>query len=155
MISPSEYLAFVDQELSGMEEILSELGDELANSHLDAPQSNSPYAILNHCLGVIEYWGGHIAHGRANRRDRPAEFTAQGSVEALLNRASRSRQQLEADITGVDFAEPPAVIPDMEPTPWSRSIGGVLVHIYEELARHRGQMEVTRDVLLLRQPPRP
>ncbi len=31
--------------------------------------------------------------------------------------------------------------------PAGRSCGGVLVHSYEELAQHRGRMEVTRDVL--------
>jgi len=32
--------------------------------------------------------------------------------------------------------------------PIGRSQGGALVHVYEELQQHRGQMEITRDVLL-------
>jgi hypothetical protein len=32
--------------------------------------------------------------------------------------------------------------------PSGRTQGGALVHIYEELAQHRGQMEICRDVLL-------
>jgi hypothetical protein len=31
--------------------------------------------------------------------------------------------------------------------PLGRTQGGVAVHIYEELAQHRGQMELTSDVL--------
>jgi hypothetical protein len=29
----------------------------------------------------------------------------------------------------------------------ARTQGGALLHIYEELAQHRGQMEITRDLL--------
>jgi hypothetical protein len=31
--------------------------------------------------------------------------------------------------------------------PIGRTQGGALIHIYEELAQHRGQMELTRDVV--------
>jgi hypothetical protein len=31
--------------------------------------------------------------------------------------------------------------------PFERSQAGVLVHVFHELAQHRGQMEITRDVL--------
>ena len=31
-----------------------------------------------------------------------------------------------------------------------RTQGAVLLHVYEELAQHLGQLEVTRDVLLAR-----
>ena len=33
---------------------------------------------------------------------------------------------------------------------FTRTQGGVLLHVYEELAQHLGQLEVTRDVLLSR-----
>jgi len=34
-----------------MLDIVTRLGDDLANRHLDLPGANSPYAILTHCLG--------------------------------------------------------------------------------------------------------
>jgi len=40
--------------------------------------------------------------------------------------------------------------PDYTPLPgytqWTQ--GAVLIHVYEELAQHHGQMEITRDVLV-------
>lgn len=58
MISIEDYLAFVDDALDGMVSIVSELGDERANRRPDIPGANSPYIILTHCLGVMEY-GDH------------------------------------------------------------------------------------------------
>ena len=46
MISVEDYVTFVDEALDGMVEILSGLGDELANSRPDLPGANSPYVIL-------------------------------------------------------------------------------------------------------------
>ena len=74
MISADDYLYFVDDALDGMVDIVMDLGDELANRRLDLPGANSPYAVLTHCLGVIEYWAGHLVAGRVIERDRPAEF---------------------------------------------------------------------------------
>jgi len=31
--------------------------------------------------------------------------------------------------------------------PMNKTQGGALIHAYEDLARHRGQMEITRDVI--------
>ena len=150
MISVEDYLWFVDEALDGMVTIVTELGDELANRRPDLPGANSPYVVLTHCLGVMEYWAGHIAAGRATVRDRDAEFRASGRVDELVARARTARQRLAADLAGVDPAASPAGAPDPDDAdiPIGRTRGGALVHIYEELAQHRGQMEVTRDVLL-------
>src|SRR2546428_4654418 len=50
MISVDDYLLFLDEVLDDMVRIVTELGDELANQRPDVPDSNSPYAILTHCL---------------------------------------------------------------------------------------------------------
>ncbi|MQA09890.1 MAG: DUF664 domain-containing protein [Pseudonocardiaceae bacterium] len=129
--------------------ILEELGDTLANRRPDLPDANSPYALLEHCLGVMEYWGGHLIHGRETNRDRPAEFRASGPVGPLVRRAEQALVQLERDVrqsTARDSLRnqpDPAVLgPDAELTP-----SFVLVHVFEELAQHHGHMEITRDVL--------
>ena len=76
MVSVDDYLLFLDEVLDDMVRIVTELGDELANQRPDLPDSNSPYAILTHCLGVMEYWGGYMVGGRSIQRDRAAEFRA-------------------------------------------------------------------------------
>jgi hypothetical protein len=103
MITTAEYLYFVDRALDGMKDVLAELGDERVNRRPALPGANSPYAIVTHCLGVLDFWAGRLVAGRAVERDRDAEFGATGAA---------------------------------------------LLHVYEELAQHRGQLELTRDVVL-------
>jgi Protein of unknown function (DUF664) len=156
VISVDDYLVFVDDALEGMVGIVVELGDELANRRLDLAGSNSSYAVLTHCLGVLEYWAGSFIAGRAIQRDRDAEFRASGTVADLVDRTRRARTQLEEDLTNFDELAPPqsAVLeahlrawPEDTDLPLAKTQGGVLIHIYEELAQHRGQMETCRDVL--------
>ncbi|MGH3766075.1 MAG: DUF664 domain-containing protein [Pseudonocardiaceae bacterium] len=149
MISTDDFLWYVDDALDGMVRIVSELGDDLANRRPDVPGTNTPFAILTHCLGVMEYWGGEIVAGRSIVRDRPAEFRATGRVAELADATERARQQLRADVAALDPFGPPRGVPRAEyaTRPFARTQGGALLHIYEELAQHRGQMEITRDLL--------
>ncbi|HSO96477.1 MAG TPA: DUF664 domain-containing protein [Acidimicrobiia bacterium] len=156
MISVPDYLVFVDEALDGMTTIVLDLGDERANQRLDVPGSNSAFALLTHCLGVLEYWGGAFIAGRPVERDRDAEFRASGAVTGLVDRARRGRRQFEQDLASFDpVAPPPPTVleghlrawPEDADLPLAKTQGGVLIHVYDELARHRGQMETIRDVL--------
>lgn len=149
VLSTEDYLYYVDDALDAMTGIVHELGDELACTAPDLPGANSPYAILTHCLGVMEYWGGYRVAGRTVQRNRDAEFRATGTVAALAARVDAARRQLRADVDGLDAAAAPHGDPAPADAnlPLARSRGGVLMHIYEELAQHRGQMEITRDLL--------
>jgi hypothetical protein len=149
MIDVDDFLYFVDEALEGMVTVVTELGDDLANRRLDLAGANSPYAVLFHCLGVMEYWGGAMVAGRIIERDRDAEFRASGPVAELVRRTRQARRQLDADIAGLEPLAPPRGTPEPEDAglPLARTQGGVLMHVYEELAQHRGQIEVTRDVL--------
>ena len=64
MIDVDDFLYFLDEALEGMATVVTDLGDDLANRRLDLPGANSPYAVLFHCLGVMEYWGGAMVAGR-------------------------------------------------------------------------------------------
>jgi hypothetical protein len=149
MISVEDYLFYVDEAIGGMIAIVEELGDELANLRPDVTGTNTPYVILAHCLGVMEYWGGHVVAGRTVRRDRSAEFVASGTVDELVTGARRARAQLADDLAGVEPGAPPRRRNpnDPEDAVLNRTQGGALIHLYEELAQHRGQMESCRDVL--------
>lgn len=151
MISLDDYLTFVDDALDGMVAIVTALGDDLANRRPDVPGTNSPYALLTHCLGVMEFWGGHVVAGRRIERDRDAEFRASGPVAPLVERTERARRRLHADVATAEPSAPPRGAPfgtADEHAPLWRTQGGALIHVYEELAQHRGQMEGCRDVLL-------
>jgi hypothetical protein len=148
-MTPDDASFFVDEALTAMVEIVVGLGDDLANRRPDLPGANSPYALLTHCLGVLEYWGGDVIAGRTVHRDRGAEFTAHGSVAELAERARRAALQLQADLAMLDPDAPPRgnVSAADAALPLGRTQDGALVHLYSELAQHRGQMEICRDVL--------
>lgn len=154
MISIDDYLAFAEEALGDMVTMVGDLGDERANRRPHIADANTPYAILTHCLGVMEFWGGHIVAGRAVERDRAAEFRAVGRVDELIGRAGRAREQLRADVANVDpFAPPRGTLRSGDADlPLGRTQGGALMHVYEELAQHRGHMEITRDLLLASAP---
>jgi hypothetical protein len=142
-------LWFCDLALDTMAGIVKELGDDRANRRPPFPGANSPYVILTHCLGVMEYWGGATIADRPIERDRDAEFTASGPVAPLLRRTEEARQRLADDIKDLDpWAEPPNVHrnPD-DAVPYEDTQGAVLLHVLEELFQHLGQMELTRDAL--------
>jgi hypothetical protein len=150
-VARADYLWFADLALGAMARIVAELGDERANSRPPFPEANSPYVILTHCLGLMEYWGGATVAERSIERDRAAEFTASGPVAPLLARAQRARQQLAEDLARLEsWDAPPSVRRDPDdPVPYNETKGAVLLHILEELFQHLGQMEITRDALLV------
>jgi hypothetical protein len=71
-------------------------------------------------------------------------------VGPLVERTRRARRQLEADLADLEPSTPPRGNVDAEDAalPIGRTQGGALIHLYDELARHWGQMEGCRDVLL-------
>ncbi|VTR75542.1 DUF664 domain-containing protein [Cellulomonas hominis] len=150
MITPEEYCYFADRALDGMAAIVAGLGDELSTRRPALPGANTPYGLLTHCLGVVEAWAGHLVHGRPVERDRDGEFRATGPVAPLLARVGQVQAQLALDVAAATpgdplRATPPAWFegPDRELTQ-----GAALLHVYEELAQHHGQMQQIRDLLL-------
>ena len=150
MIQIDDYLYFADQALMGMSSIVIELGDEIANT-VAYEGANTPYALLHHCLAVTETWVGGFICGRPISRDRDAEFRATGSVELLAFQCATAADQLRRDAAVVASDRPLAYDPPASYLGLPRALtqGAVLQHVYEELAQHRGQMEILRDVLLL------
>jgi hypothetical protein len=142
-------VSYVDRAVEQMAAIVTELGDDLANRKPVLPGSNSPYAILRHCLGVMEFWGGEVVAGREITRDRDAEFRARGPVAGLTAATAEAKRRFRADAATAEFAAPPrGGMDDMSPAELEfTSQGHALLHVLEEVTQHLGQMELTRDVL--------
>ena len=143
-------VSYVDRAVDQMAAIVTELGDDLANRKPVLPGSNSPYAILRHCLGVMEFWGGEVVAGREITRDRDAEFRARGPVAGLTAATADATRRFRADAATAEFAAPPrgGMDDDMSPDELEfTSQGHALLHVLEEVTQHLGQMELTRDVL--------
>ena len=146
-ISVDELVSYVERTVDQMADIVGDLGDDLANRRPAVPGANSPYAILRHCLGVMEFWGGQVVAGRAVQRDRDAEFRASGPVAALIAAAQDGKASFRADAARADPGAPPR---GMHPDPReleTRSQGSALLHVLEEVTQHLGHMELTRDML--------
>ncbi|MFE7961304.1 DinB family protein [Streptomyces sp. NPDC057413] len=149
-----EYLYFLRRAFDGMLGALEELGDDLGNTAPALPGANSPYAITYHCIGVADYWLGHVVAGRRVDRDRPSEFTAQGDVRRLRREVDALFGRLEEDLRVAMTSEslrnaPPA---EFEGPDRPLSVRGVQLHVLEELAQHHGQVEITRDLLRVGDP---
>jgi hypothetical protein len=146
-VSADDYLYFVGRALDGMAAIVRELGDSLACTRPDLPGANTPYGLLTHCLGVVEYWAGRLVAGRTIDRDRAAEFDAVGTVDVLVARVEAGFAQLRADVARSSSAAPLVHEPDAWAVGPDRPLtqGAALLHVYEELAQHHGQMEILRD----------
>lgn len=149
MITQEDYWYFTGRALNGMALIVRELGDDLANTRPDLPGANTPYALLTHCLGVVDAWIGSFVMGRSLDRDREAEFTASGPVGPLLVRVAEVETRFRSDVFSADPTAPLAVRPPAEFEGPDRELdsGAAFQHVYEELAQHHGQMEIMRDVI--------
>jgi hypothetical protein len=150
MLSVDDLLFFVDESLDAMTTIVVELGDDLATRRPAIDGLNAPYVTLTHCVGVMEQWGGHVIAGRLVERDRDSEFRASGSVDELVERVRAARRQLALDLARFQpDAAPHGRVDDEDARlPIGASQGGALLHLYSELAIHRGHVEICRDILV-------
>ncbi|MFC6705884.1 DUF664 domain-containing protein [Flexivirga alba] len=140
-------LIHVDRALNGMTATLRELGDDLTNTETGLPGGNTAYQIVRHCCGVLEFWGGQVLADRPITRDRLAEFTSSGTVDELVALVEQQRAAFRSDIQGFDGdAAPRGRMSERSMDPDEvRTQGGVLMHVYEELAQHRGHLDITAD----------
>ena len=152
-IVTDDFLYFMNRALDGMVRIAEELGDKRLNLRPDFPGANSPYVILYHAVCSTHFWCGAILAGRRVTRDRDAEFQTKGTVADLRKAVQDLQQQLPKDFKHVmgdrPLTHPDSLLPIHEQhgfRDWSQ--GKALIHAYEELAQHFGQMEITRDVLM-------
>ncbi|MGP3942605.1 DinB family protein [Streptomyces sp. 6N106] len=149
MRDQNEYVYFLRRAFDGMLDALEDLGDDLGNVRPPLPGANSVYAIAYHCVGVADYWIGHIIAGREVDRDRAAEFTAVGNAHELRRNVDGLFERLETDLESVT----PTVLPrntppaEFEGPDRPLSARGVQLHVLEELAQHHGHIQITRDLL--------
>jgi len=154
-ITHSDFMLFIDRAFDNMLETIDQLGDDVANQKPDLPNTNSPYGILNHCIGVVNHWIGNAIVDRGIPRDRDGEFIVTGTHEQLKAEIKQCRDRMAEDLPVIDglaplAAPPPSYYaPEGGPAKWSQ--GASLIHTYEEIARHWGQMELTRDILVAQQ----
>jgi hypothetical protein len=148
-MDPKEFLPFLDAALDGMLGIAATLGDDLVNARPELPGANTPFAIVTHCIGVVDWWIGAMIGGRHVDRDRDAEFRATGTAAELATAVDALMQRMRQDLASMTPAAPirhPELLrPGSTARSWSQA--AALIHTLEELAQHHGQLELTRDIL--------
>lgn len=150
-IDLDDVLRHVDLALDGMIATVTDLGDDLVNVAPDLPGANSAYQLVRHCCGVMEYWGGAEIAGRTIERDRDAELASAGTVADLVARVDAQRARFRADLAALDPGAPALLAHrrDGYTAPVKAAVatqGGVVVHVDEELAQHRGHLDITADL---------
>lgn len=148
-IAPHEFVSYINGALDGMVQIVEALGDERVNLRPNnMAQTNSPFAILTHCVGLTRYFIGSALAGRQVARDRDAEFRAHGSVAEIRQTVRELQQALAGDLARAQ-GDQPCAFPEAVREPhrtWTQ--GRFVLQCYKELAQHHGHMELTRDVIL-------
>lgn len=147
VVDGDTFMYFATRALHGMRNVVVELGDPAACQRPSVPGANTAYGLLSHCLGVTAYWAGHVVAGREVVRDRQAEFAATGPVAELAARVDAAVEQLGRDVATVEPGRPVRNPPARWALGPDRLLdqSGALLHLYEELAQHHGQMEILRD----------
>lgn len=117
---------------------------------MDIPGVNSLLVLLRHVGGSARYWLDHVCLGNEDVRDRSDEFSASGPVAEEMERHAAQREVIVAaleKLRDADPQDPPAAPPTDKERWWLPTIGGVMVHVYNECAQHLGHLEITRDAL--------
>lgn len=142
-------MVHVDRALNGMTATVRDVGDDLVNAETGLRGGNTAYQIVRHCCGVLEFWGGRVLADRQITRDRPAEFTSSGTVEELVAIVEQQRVAFWSDLDGFDGESTPrGPLDDRNMDRGEvRTQAGVLMHVYEELAQHRGHLDITADIV--------
>jgi len=139
----------IDHHLKPMLEVAVALGDDVVNRRPDLPGANSPYQLMFHSCGMLEWWTREAILGISVRRDRAAEFEASGTVAELRERVAQVSTQLRDDLARIEPDQPlRGGHADYGGTPIAASARGALLHVLEELAQHHGHLEITRDLLV-------
>lgn len=134
--------------LATADELVESGGEELLSRRPDVEGANSVFALVTHCCGVMEHWGGEVIAGRPVNRDRATEFTATGTLAQLEDLVAAQRRRWVEDLRR--FApgeEPRGPVERHEGEPDVITQGFVALHVIEELFQHLGHVDLTVDLL--------
>lgn len=147
-ITVDDFEVFCRRSFAGVLRVVDRLGDDLINMRPEATGGTSPFGLVSHILGACEYWVGHMVVGDESERVRADEFTATGTVAELHVAIEAWLGSLATRKPQISQATELTSVPNMQvPLEGDFTIGGALIHAYEELAQHLGHLEVTADLI--------
>lgn len=134
--------------LAKADELVEVGGDDLLSRSPDLEGANSVFALITHCCGVMEHWGGEVIAGREVNRDRAAEFAATGTIAQLEDRVAAQLRRWRDDLADFEAREVPrGPVERYQGEPEIITQGFVVLHVIEELFQHLGHVDLTVDLL--------
>lgn len=146
-LTPAQATRYVDHAFAQMLVVADRLGDALVSERPIGASTNSVAVLVTHSAGVCEFWLGHVGLGRADHRDRDAEFTAVATVAELHALVAATVAQAGVDLAGLENAVVAPHEADVFRTVPDGATGLVL-KVIEELFQHLGHCELAADALL-------
>ena len=140
-----EEAEYLDAALGAMVEVAVRAGRHL-NVRPHGKGTNSVGALVVHCCAVCELWLGHVALGRADRRDRDAEFAARTQLVHLEAAVERTRHRSRDDLAAL-AREPGRASELRAHLPAGGTDRALVLHVLRELHQHLGHMELAIDAL--------
>lgn len=147
-ITIDDFVMFCERTIGFFETAVGHLDDTQVNQIPALPGANSPFQLMTHALAVSEWWTAHMVCGHDSDRDRNTEFEAAGSVTDLLAAAATTRSRLRELAPELRAATELQHRPvTQQPLDGEWTVGAALLHAYEELAQHLGQLQITLDLI--------
>lgn len=138
----TQFIAYLDLHRNALIEKVEGLTESQARWK-PSPTANSLLNLVVHVAGVERNWFQHVIAGRQVERDRdaelaelPSDVTIASAVETYRSAIARSNKVLD----GVDLG---AACRGMD----KLNVRWVLLHMLEELARHAGHADITRELI--------
>lgn len=141
------FYRYIVSSIDGLLQCLDGLDEEQLNWRPPAPNTNSLYALAVHTLGNAEESLLFTLCGQPGQRDREQEFLAKGiSGNEMVIYWQELRQRVQSALLNLssDALEHEVIHPRLG------AITGrdVLIIVAMHAAEHRGQAELTRDLVL-------
>jgi hypothetical protein len=142
----AELAAYGQHAFDQMGAVARRVGEDGLNVKPLGDGTNAVGSLVVHCVGVCEFWLGHVGLGRATARDRDAEFEARPDLAEVERVLAGAGAQMADDLRRLAAGEG-------QPSEWrdvliadgsDRSLG---LHVLEELYQHLGHMELAADIL--------
>ena len=138
------YIKTLRELRAGFQEVALSFPPEALNWRPPLPETNSIYVLAVHVLGAEAWWIHELIGGQSTRRNRPAEFVAEGGdlgwlPERMREVAERSEAVL-AGLTDADLRSTRQRHDETVTVQWG------ILHIIDHYSRHLGHLELTRQL---------
>ena len=144
-------LAVLEEQFESMVPFLRQLDGDTLNWTPPVPDTNSIAAMVVHICGSLDSWLAR-ALGESIERDREAEFRAQASAEALVERIERCRADCRrrlAALEGRDLTQTIAARRQAGPHIGQEqrvSLAWCVEHAIIHAGEHWGQIQLTKQL---------